>query len=85
MSPYTVHCNMDIKFIGLGASAKAILYHITNYITKSQLKAQVAYAALDLARQKPSEFNPADDELTIQAKELIRKSAHAMISYQELS
>ncbi|KAG2151975.1 hypothetical protein BD769DRAFT_1343142, partial [Suillus cothurnatus] len=76
---------MDIKFIGSGASAKAILYYITDYITKSQLKAHVAYAALDLARQKLSEFNPADDELTIRAKELIRKSAHAMISHQELS
>ncbi|KIK33914.1 hypothetical protein CY34DRAFT_98827 [Suillus luteus UH-Slu-Lm8-n1] len=80
-----VRCNMDIKFIGSGASAKAILYYITDYITKSQLKAHVAYAALDLARQKLSEFNPADDDLTICAKELIRKSAHAMISQQELS
>ncbi|KAG1887028.1 hypothetical protein F4604DRAFT_1571508, partial [Suillus subluteus] len=80
-----VHCNMDIKFIGSGASAKAILYYITGYITKSQLKAHVAYATLDMARQKLSEFDPADNELTIHAKELIRKSAHTMISHQELS
>ncbi|KAG1797584.1 hypothetical protein EV424DRAFT_1333323 [Suillus variegatus] len=80
-----VRCNMDIKFIGSGASAKAILYYITDYITKSQLKAHVAYAALDLARRKLSEFDPADDELAIRAKELIRKSAHTMISHQELS
>ncbi|KAG2130945.1 uncharacterized protein EDB93DRAFT_1243197 [Suillus bovinus] len=44
-----IRCNMDIKFVGSGASAKAILYYITDYITKSQLKAHVAYAALDLA------------------------------------
>ncbi|KAG1792668.1 uncharacterized protein HD556DRAFT_1239044 [Suillus plorans] len=80
-----VRCNMDIKFIGSGASAKAILYYITDYITKSQLKAHVAYAALDLARRKLSEFDPTDDDLTVRAKELIRKSAHAMISHQELS
>lgn len=80
-----VRCNMDIKFIGSGASAKAILYYITDYITKSQLKAHVAYAALDLARRKLSEFDSADDDLTVRAKELIRKSAHAMISHQELS
>jgi hypothetical protein len=80
-----VRCNMDIKFIGSGSSTKAILYYITDYITKSQLKAHVAYAALDLARRKLSEFDPADDDLTIRAKELIRKSAHAMISHQELS
>lgn len=42
-----VCCNMDIKFIGSGVSAKAILYYITDYITKSQLKLHVAYAALD--------------------------------------
>ncbi|KAG1808507.1 hypothetical protein EV424DRAFT_1270435, partial [Suillus variegatus] len=80
-----VRCNMDIKFIGSGASAKAILYYITDYITKSQLKAHVAYAALDMARRKLSEFDPTDDDLTVRAKELIRKSAHAMISHQELS
>ncbi|KAG1894292.1 uncharacterized protein F5891DRAFT_985174 [Suillus fuscotomentosus] len=80
-----VRCNMDIKFISSGASAKAILYYITDYITKSQLKAHVAYAALDLARRKLSEFDSTDDDLTVRAKELIRKCAHAMISHQELS
>ncbi|KAJ3722189.1 hypothetical protein C8R42DRAFT_537100, partial [Lentinula raphanica] len=37
-----VRCNIDIKFIGSGASAKAVMYYITDYITKSQLKAHVA-------------------------------------------
>jgi len=60
-----VQCNMDIKFISSGASAKAILYYITDYITKSQLKAHVTYAALDLARRKLSEYDPVDDELTM--------------------
>jgi hypothetical protein len=32
--------NMDIKFIGSGSTAKAILYYITDYITKTQLQAQ---------------------------------------------
>ncbi|PBK79447.1 hypothetical protein ARMGADRAFT_950809, partial [Armillaria gallica] len=45
---HAVRCNMDIKFIGSGVSAKAILYYITDYITKSQLKLHVAYAALDV-------------------------------------
>ena len=44
-----IRCNMDIKFVGSGASAKAILYYITDYITKTQLKTHVAYAALELA------------------------------------
>ncbi|KAJ7786845.1 hypothetical protein B0H14DRAFT_2166304, partial [Mycena olivaceomarginata] len=29
-----MHCNMDIKFIGSGTSAKGILYYITDYITR---------------------------------------------------
>ena len=40
-----VRCNMDIQFIGSGESAKAMIYYITDYITKSQLKTHVAYAA----------------------------------------
>jgi hypothetical protein len=38
-----VRCNMDIQFIGSGESAKAMIYYITDYITKSQLKTHVAY------------------------------------------
>lgn len=76
---------MDIKFIGSGVSAKAILYYITDYITKSQLKAHVTYAALWLAVDKLGQYCPDDDELTIRAKRLLQKCAHAMISHQELS
>jgi len=60
-----IHCNMDIKFIGSGASVKAILYYITDYISKTQLKAHVAYAALEVAVQKLGEYNPVDDKLTL--------------------
>lgn len=44
-----MQCNMDIKFIG---SAKAILYYITDYITKTDLKTHVAFLALKLAVEK---------------------------------
>ncbi|KAF8232229.1 hypothetical protein L208DRAFT_1065801, partial [Tricholoma matsutake] len=78
-------CNMVIKFIGSGEAAKAILYYVTDYISKAQLKVHVAYAALELAVCKLGEYNPADDELTVQAKCVLQKCAHAMISHQELS
>ncbi|KAF8202896.1 hypothetical protein BJ912DRAFT_841759 [Pholiota molesta] len=80
-----MRCNMDIKFIGSGAAAKSITYYITNYITKSQLKTHVAYAALELSVKKLGEYNPEDDELTVRAKKLLQKCAYAMISHQELS
>ncbi|KAJ4472844.1 hypothetical protein C8J55DRAFT_412329, partial [Lentinula edodes] len=80
-----IRCNMDIKFIGSGASAKAVLYYITNYITKSQLKAHVAYAALERAVRRLDEQCPDDSELTVRAKKLLQKCAYSMISQQELS
>ena len=80
-----IRCNMDIKFIGSGPAVKAIIYYITNYITKSQLKTHVAYAALELATKKLGEYNPDDDEITIWAKKLLQKCAYSMISHQELS
>lgn len=42
-----IRCNMDIKFMGSGSDAKAVIYYITDYISKSQLKAHVAYATLE--------------------------------------
>ncbi|KAJ7130754.1 hypothetical protein C8R43DRAFT_836024, partial [Mycena crocata] len=80
-----IRCNMDIKFIGSGPAAKAILYYITDYITKSQLQAHVAYAALEVAVNKLGEFNAEEDDLTSRARKLLQKCAHSMISKQELS
>jgi len=80
-----MRCNMDIKFIGSGPSAKAILYYITDYITKSQLKTHVAFAALELAICKLGEYDPDSDDYTVRAKRLLQKCAYAMISHQELS
>jgi hypothetical protein len=80
-----IRCNMDIKFIGSGPAAKAVIYYITNYITKSQLKTHVAYAALELAVKKLGDFRPDEDELTFRAKKLLQKCAFSMLSHQELS
>lgn len=74
----TIRCNMDIKFIGSEAAAKAVLYYITDYITKTQLKAHVAYAALNLAVHKlgdPASDN-AEDDTQARAKHLLQKCAY---------
>ncbi|KAF8064259.1 hypothetical protein FPV67DRAFT_1401280, partial [Lyophyllum atratum] len=81
----TMRCNMDIKFIGSGASAKAVMYYITDYITKSELKTHVAYAALELVVKKLEDCTEDDDLFTIRAKKLLQKCAYSMISHQELS
>ncbi|KAK0242410.1 hypothetical protein EDD85DRAFT_918712 [Armillaria nabsnona] len=71
-----VQCNMDIKFIGSGASAKAILYYITDYITKLQLKTHVMYTALELSVKKLGEYDSHEDEITC--------CTYTMLSHQEL-
>ncbi|KAK0452804.1 uncharacterized protein EV420DRAFT_1621675 [Desarmillaria tabescens] len=80
-----VRCNMDIQFIGSGASAKAVLYYITDYITKSRLKANVVYAALELSVRKLGEYDPQEDDITVRAKRLLQKCSYAMMTKQELS
>src|ERR1700722_8524980 len=80
-----IRCNMDIKFIGSGASAKAILYYITDYITKSQLKTHVAYAALELAIKKLEQYHPNESDQSLRAKQMLQKCAYALVSHQELS
>lgn len=83
-----LRCNMDIKFIGSGASAKAILYYITDYITKSPLKADVAYTALRSAIAKLEQYEAHSSEALSEvdrALKLLVKCANAIISKQELS
>jgi len=80
-----IRCNMDIKFIGSGESAKAILYYITDYITKTDLKTHVAFSALRLAIEKLGEYDPTADEVKIRAKRMLQKCAYTMLSHQELS
>ncbi|KAF9478828.1 hypothetical protein BDN70DRAFT_783752, partial [Pholiota conissans] len=80
-----LRCNMDIQFLGSGPSTKAVIYYITDYITKSELKAQVAYAALELAIVKLLAQTFDDNSIQSQAKRMLQKCAFSMISTQELS
>ncbi|KAG6895588.1 hypothetical protein C0992_000491 [Termitomyces sp. T32_za158] len=81
----TMRNNMDIKFIGSGPAAKAILYYITNYISKAQLNIHIAYDALERAVYHLGQYDPMEDELTVRAKRLLQRCAYTMISHQELS
>ncbi|KAI0348901.1 hypothetical protein OH77DRAFT_1465904 [Trametes cingulata] len=55
---FLVRSNMDIKFIGSGEAAKALLYYVTDYITKPSLPAHVGLGALSYAIQKTNEKFP---------------------------
>ncbi|KLO12577.1 hypothetical protein SCHPADRAFT_806804, partial [Schizopora paradoxa] len=82
-----IRCNMDVRFIGSGVSAKAVLYYITDYITKSQLKMHTAYVALQAAvtklEEEVSERNEMDFEK--KAKLMLIKCANALLAKQETS
>ncbi|KAF5335803.1 hypothetical protein D9611_009612 [Ephemerocybe angulata] len=81
-----VRNNMDIKPITSGDNAKAITFYITDYISKTQLKSHVAYAALETAVkkletvEKRSEIDSED-----RSKNLLQKCAYELLSRQELS
>src|SRR5690606_6930431 len=80
-----VRNNMDIKFIGSGQSAKAITFYITDYISKSQLKAHVAFTALEVAIYKLEQSEEELDDSTLRAKRLLQKCAYELLGRQELS
>ncbi|THU94167.1 hypothetical protein K435DRAFT_668842, partial [Dendrothele bispora CBS 962.96] len=80
-----LRCNMDIKFIGSGTSAKAILYYVSDYITKSQLKAHVAFGALDAAVQRLGSYSVQHETIAERGKRLLNRCAYTMLSHQELS
>ncbi|KAF9037305.1 hypothetical protein BDZ89DRAFT_884737, partial [Hymenopellis radicata] len=84
-------CNMDIKFIGSGASAKAVLYYITDYITKSDLTSHVltvTFAALEQAVLRSCErMDESSEPVSVEArgKHLLQSCAYRMMAQQELS
>ncbi|KZP00511.1 hypothetical protein CALVIDRAFT_454650, partial [Calocera viscosa TUFC12733] len=43
---FLFRCNMDIKFIGSGQSAKALMFYITDYVTKNDLPLHESLSAL---------------------------------------
>ncbi|KII93650.1 hypothetical protein PLICRDRAFT_49682 [Plicaturopsis crispa FD-325 SS-3] len=49
---FLLQCNIDLKFIGSGEAAKALLYYVTDYITKPSLPAHIGLAALQYAIKK---------------------------------
>ncbi|TFK87003.1 hypothetical protein K466DRAFT_451660, partial [Polyporus arcularius HHB13444] len=83
-----MRCNMDIKAIGSGEDAKGIVYYITDYITKTQLKTHITYAALQLAVKKihsDPRLDPATVDLSVRAKRMLQRCAFSITANQELS
>ncbi|KAH9895270.1 hypothetical protein C8Q73DRAFT_614790, partial [Cubamyces lactineus] len=84
---YLMRCNMDIKFIGSGEAAKALIYYITDYITKPSLPIHVGLGALSYAIQRTNEKYPRLEEAigAGSSKGALTLTVNRMISRQELS
>ncbi|KAI0698759.1 hypothetical protein C8Q76DRAFT_771872 [Earliella scabrosa] len=51
---FLMKANMDIKHIGSGEGAKALIYYVTDYITKASLPTHLGLAALLYAIERTS-------------------------------
>ena len=73
--------------MGAGPEAKAILFYITDYITKSQLPTHAAYSIMEAAVRKIDVLSTSPDhsDIVAHAKLLMRKCANSLIAHQELS
>jgi hypothetical protein len=78
-------CNSDIKFMASGGAAKSVLFYITDYITKNQLKSHVSFSALEAALKKLGDCDPTDTDTDLRAKKMLQKCVYSIISHQELS
>ncbi|OJT07088.1 ATP-dependent DNA helicase PIF1 [Trametes pubescens] len=85
---FLIQSNMDIKFIGSGEAAKALLYYITDYITKASLPAHVGLAALSYAIQKTNDkFSDIleSEHNARRSRGALNTAVNRMMSHQEIS
>lgn len=80
---FLVQANVDVKHIGSGEGAKALIYYITDYITKASLPAHLGLAALmyalDVASSKygdPSAWTSREDSgaLTVLVNSILART-----------
>ncbi|OJT07430.1 ATP-dependent DNA helicase PIF1 [Trametes pubescens] len=84
---FLIKANMDIKFIGSGEAAKALLYYITDYITKPSLAMHDGLGALSYAIQRTNDkFPHMIDEPTLgNSRGALTIAVNRMLSRQEIS
>ncbi|VDC00928.1 unnamed protein product [Peniophora sp. CBMAI 1063] len=89
---FLLQSNMDVKYIGSGQAAKALVYYITDYITKGTLPMHVGLAAVISAIKKTEaamQVDAASDEdpiaASVQRRRFLIKCVNAMMGRVELS
>ncbi|PPQ81758.1 hypothetical protein CVT26_007391 [Gymnopilus dilepis] len=83
---FLMQCNMNVQFIGSGMEAKAFIYYVTDYVTKSSLPVHAALAALLYAAKKFGDRQTGVDEETDGFySSSLTKFVNAMMGRQEIS
>ncbi|KZV75924.1 hypothetical protein PENSPDRAFT_570654, partial [Peniophora sp. CONT] len=85
---FLLQSNMDIKYIGSGPAAKALVYYITDYITKGTLPMHVGLSAVIASiRKTEGLYAPGEDATVATAKRrsFLIKCVNAMMGRLELS
>ena len=78
---------MDIKFIWSGSDAKALVYYITDYVTKMSLSFHDTFALIQKSITSFNNFaQPAGKESAIErSRKLVLRCYNTLASQQELS
>ncbi|KAI0634071.1 hypothetical protein C8Q77DRAFT_1019570, partial [Trametes polyzona] len=84
---YVMQCNMELKHIGSGEAAKALLYYITDYITKASLPMHVGLGVLSYAIQRVGNKYPQarTNMDTAVSRGALTIAVNRMMSRQEIS
>lgn len=88
---FLMKCNMDIKYIGSGQAAKALVYYVTDYITKADLTTHAGLDALLYAIRSADRLSERDAKesvyksTAVQQRSLLIKSVNSMMARQEMS
>lgn len=84
---YCMRNNMDIKHIGSGNAAKAMIFYVTDYITKDPLQVYTIFAALQVGMAKNQvDPNPeVHNDPKVQARRLFQRTVNHVIAKMELS
>ncbi|KAI6011247.1 hypothetical protein PISMIDRAFT_30791 [Pisolithus microcarpus 441] len=84
---FLFQCNMDIKYIGLGPAAKALVYYISDYIMKNDLPVHIRLQALQSTIRSHKAWFDDDTFCSSQysEKNLLSKSINTMMGRHEIS
>jgi len=79
-------CNMDIKYIGSGEATKALIFYITDYVTKTHFLPTLVWGALQFAiKQTIRSSSMTTSPWCRPGQSLFMKLVNTMVARQEVS